>query len=285
MESVISTPPPGFVKVPRSILAEDWARRPQALAVFIRLLLSANREAKDWHGIAIRRGQFVTSLRSLSKSCGLTVSAIRTALDALQKAGLAHLLTHPGAHPKKGGPAHLAAQGYTLITICNFDSYEGISESVRTPQRTPQNEESTRLAARSLALTKEDKEIIDISAQDGIIFPREETKTPTTRSPQIDLANIVTDSRYFSIVEDWLSYKRERRESYKSKRGLSLFYNRLFELSHGDPDTARRLVNTAMANNWAGVFPERTAATSTPPRARDRIDIPNESAGDYESTL
>ena len=140
------------------------------------------------------------------------------------------------------------------------------------------------MAARSLALTKEDKERIDISAQDESEFPREEIRTHETRNPQIDLANIVTDSRYLPIVEDWLSYKRERRETYKSKRGLTLFYNRLFELSHGDPDTARRLVNTAMANNWAGVFPERAAVTSTP-RVGGRIDIPNESAGDYESTL
>ena len=284
MDRVISTPPPGFVKVPRSILAEDWAGRPQTLAVFIRLLLSANREAKDWHGITIKRGQFVTSLRSLSKSCGLTVSAVRTALDALQKAGFAHLLTRSGAHSKKGGPAHLAAQGYTIVTICKFDSYEGISEGARTPLRTLQNKEATRLDAQSLALTKEDKEIIDISAQDGRIFPREEIKTPGPLGSQINLANIVTDSRYLPIVEDWLSYKRERRETYKSKRGLSSFYSRLFELSHGDPDTARRLINTAMANNWAGVFPERAAFTSTP-RARGRIDIPTESAGDYESTL
>ena len=284
MDCVISTPPPGFVKVPRSILAEDWAKRPQALAVFIRLLLSANREAKDWNGITIKRGQFITSLRSLSKSCGLTVSAVRTALDALQKAGFAHLLTRSGAHPKKGGPAHIAAQGYTIVTICNYDSYEGVSESVCTPQRTPQKKEATRLAAQSLATTKEDKEIIDISAQDGSVFPGEEIRKHETRSPQIDLANIVVDSRYLPLVEDWLSYKRERRESYKSKRGLTLFYRRLFELSHGDPDTARRLVYTAMANNWAGVFPERTAVASTP-RARGRIDIPNESAGDYESTL
>ena len=279
MDRVISTPPPGFVKLPRSILAEDWARRPQALAVFVRLLLSANREAKDWHGITIGRGQVVTSLRSLSKSCGLSVSAVRTALDALQRAGLAHLLAHPGAHPKKGGPAHLAAQGYTLVTVCNYDSYEGFSDSIRTPQRTPKSEGTAHLGAQSLAITKEEKEIIDIGSQQGNLFPNEKSEKPK----QIDLSTIITDKRYLPIVEDWLSYKRERRESYKSKRGLTLFYNRLFELSKGDPDTARRLINTAMANNWAGVFPERE--TTSTPRARGRIDIPSENAGDYVSTL
>ena len=285
MDRVISTPPPGFVKLPRSILAEDWAKRPQALALFVRLLLSANREEKDWHGITIKRGQLVTSLRSLSASCGLTVSAVRTSLDGLQRAGLAHLLAHPGAHPKKGGPAHLAAQGYTLITICNFDSYEGFADSVRTPQRTPQSEEAAHFAAQSLALTKEDiRNNIDISAQDGNLFSGEQSPAPTPRAKQIDLAGIVTDSRYLPIVEDWLSYKRERRETYTSKRGLTQFYNRLIALSNGNPDTARRLINTAMANNWAGIFAERAAVTSTP-RARGRIDIPAESAGDYESTL
>ncbi len=101
-----------------------------------------------------------------------------------------------------------------------------------------------------------------------------------------DLAKIVTDGRFLPIVEDWLSYKRERRETYKSKRGLTQFYNRLISLSQGDPEAARRLINTAMANNWAGIFPERTpAAASTPPRTRARIDIPAAKDGDFVSDI
>lgn len=252
MNRVIYTPPPGFVKLPRSLLAEEWAHRPQTLAVFVRLLLSANRESKDWHGVTVKRGQVLTSYRSLSKSCGLTVSAIRTALEALQKAGAAHLLTHKRARPKMGEAAHLAAQGYTLITICDFDNYEGFHEDSRTPQRTPQEDDSEHLNTQSIALTKEDKEIIDISPE------------------------------FVSIVEEWLSYKKERREAYKSKRSLVQFYSRLITLSNGDPQAARKLIHTAMANNWAGIFPERTTST---PKARARIDIPAETAEDFKSTL
>lgn len=56
------------------------------------------------------------------------------------------------------------------------------------------------------------------------------------------------------IVEDWLSYKRDRKESYKSHRSLQAFYSQLKRLSHDNPTTAREIINQSMANNWAGIF-------------------------------
>ena len=282
----VNNPPPGFVKLPRSLLAEDWAGKPAQLAVFVRLLLSASREPMDWHGIAIKRGQVVTSYASLSASCGLTIWAVRNALKELQEAGAARYTAHLSARSKTKGAARFAARGYTLVTICNFDSYEGINEEGRTLCRTPQKEDAARTPARTPATYKEDiRNNIDISSavEDRALFSTEATPSPDPIAQHI--AKIVTDKRLLPIVEDWLSYKRERRETYKSKKGITQFYNRLVALSEGNPEAARRLTNTAMANNWAGIFPERAAATSTPPRARTRIDIPAENAGDYVSTL
>ena len=287
MARVNNTQPPGFVKLPRSILAEDWAGKPAQLAVFVRLLLSASREPMDWHGIAIKRGQVVTSYASLSASCGLTIWAVRNALKGLQEAGAARYTAHLSARSQTKEAARYTARGYTLVTICNYDSYEGIREEGRTLPRTLQNEGAARSSARFPATYREDiRNDIDISSpvEDAALFPPEATPAPGPMAQ--DLAKIVTDGRFLPIVEDWLSYKRERRETYKSKRGLTQFYNRLISLSQGDPEAARRLINTAMANNWAGIFPERTpAAASTPPRTRARIDIPAAKDGDFVSDI
>lgn len=56
------------------------------------------------------------------------------------------------------------------------------------------------------------------------------------------------------VIFDWFSYKRERRESYKSHRSMQAFYNKLKTLSQNNPSVAREIVNQSMANNWAGIF-------------------------------
>jgi hypothetical protein len=66
----------------------------------------------------------------------------------------------------------------------------------------------------------------------------------------------------FSFVEvdfekvffDWLEYKKQRKESYKSQKSLQACYNNLKELSGGDSETANTIVEKSMANNWAGLF-------------------------------
>lgn len=260
--------PPGFVKLPRAILSEGWTRRPYALHLFVHLLLSANREAKTWNGVRVERGQFLTSLRSLSTNCGLSISAIRSTLAGLQQAGVTRSTARLSTRSETGGVTRSAARGYTLVTICNFDNYEGLPVEGRTVRRTVQSDTPAQSPARQPAPTKE----IDINI----------------------LSNVVTDARFLPIVADWLAYKRERDETYKGKKGLTAFYNRLQNLSGGDPDTARRIVDNSMANNYAGIFPEKT---STPPgggrqsvcntstRPNPRISIGNPNPDDYKSTL
>lgn len=56
------------------------------------------------------------------------------------------------------------------------------------------------------------------------------------------------------VVQTWLDYKRERRQTYKP-RGLAIFRRRLYEMSKGDAETARQIVEQSMMNNYAGIFP------------------------------
>ena len=56
------------------------------------------------------------------------------------------------------------------------------------------------------------------------------------------------------VVEEWFAYKRERKESYKSERSRKAFITSLTSLSGGDVETARKIIQQSMANNWAGIF-------------------------------
>ena len=250
----------GYIKLPRELLAKPIAAQPQRLALFVHLLLMANREAKIWNGVRIDRGQILTSLRSLSMSCGLTVSGVRTALEGLRREGVARFSARISARSEGGPAARLSARGYTLVTICNYDSYDGPAVEARTVTRTVQSAEPARLSARLSAPTKEDN--------------------------NIDILSIIQDSRFVDTVREWIEYKRERGQAYKGRKGLSQFCNRLRELSGGDPDTARRIVSEAMAANYATIYPPKAPRpASASPSTRARTEIPEYDQNNFKSTL
>ena len=250
---------PGYIKLPRELLAAPIARQPQRLALFVHLLLMANREAKEWNGVRIERGQVITSLRSLSTRCGLSVSGVRTALNGLCREGIAQVSAKVGARPQMGGPAQVAAQGYTVVTLCNFDSYEGPAVEARTGSRTPPSETPAQVAAQVSAPTRENN---------------------------IDILSIIEDPRFLDIVQEWAEYKREKKQAYKGRKGLSQFYNRLRELSGGDPDTARRIVAEAMAANYATIYPPKVPRASMPsPDTRGRVEVPEYNESNFKSTF
>lgn len=62
------------------------------------------------------------------------------------------------------------------------------------------------------------------------------------------------DGEYQEIVSEWLTYKRERKETYKSVRSMQAFVAKLTKLSQGNPKIAREIINQSIANNWAGIF-------------------------------
>lgn len=56
------------------------------------------------------------------------------------------------------------------------------------------------------------------------------------------------------VVEEWLAYKQEKKQSYKPK-GFKNFYKRLCDLSNNDPRVAMMVIEQSMANNYDGIFP------------------------------
>lgn len=56
------------------------------------------------------------------------------------------------------------------------------------------------------------------------------------------------------VFMEWLDYKRERREKYKSPKSMKLAYEKLIKLSNNNPSVAAEVINQSMANNWAGLF-------------------------------
>ena len=54
-------------------------------------------------------------------------------------------------------------------------------------------------------------------------------------------------------LEMWLSYKKEKRQTYKP-RGLEALKKKLLQLSNGNPEYAKEIVEYSMGNNYTGLF-------------------------------
>jgi gluconate kinase len=62
------------------------------------------------------------------------------------------------------------------------------------------------------------------------------------------------EKEFEKVFFDWLEYKKQRKESYKSQKSLQACYTHLKELSDNDPETMKTIVEQSMANNWMGLF-------------------------------
>ena len=106
----------GWVKIYRKLMEWEWYKDSLSVHLFIHLLLSASVEERKWRGITIHRVELVTSVAEISKKTGLSSKNIRTRLEHFERCGIIGKL-----NGKEIG------KNATIVTICNFDSYQSKS--------------------------------------------------------------------------------------------------------------------------------------------------------------
>jgi hypothetical protein len=63
------------------------------------------------------------------------------------------------------------------------------------------------------------------------------------------------DSKFKDLFELWIKYKKSRKEMYKTQESIEACYRNLLKLSMDDPIKAKLVIDQAMGNNYAGLFP------------------------------
>ena len=114
----------GFFLVARKIVHSSLnSTRPEDFKLAINLIALANWTDQKWYDgykkeeIFIRRGQYITSIRKLSGIVHMSEQIIRTSLARLNKSSF---LTQE------------STQGYTKITLCNYDRYQFVGNYANT---------------------------------------------------------------------------------------------------------------------------------------------------------
>jgi hypothetical protein len=99
----------GYVYLFRSFLDWEWYTDANTVRLFLHCLIKANYKDKKWHGITIKRGEFVTSYATLSAETCISIRGIRTALKHLESTGEVTCTK---------------SNKYTIVKVNNYDCYQ-----------------------------------------------------------------------------------------------------------------------------------------------------------------
>ena len=140
----------GWIKLHRELTDKAiWLEStPEQKTILVTLLMMANHEENEWEWKGERcevgKGQFITSLESITKKCGKGVSVqnVRTALKRFEKY---EFLTNESTNKNR------------LITIVNWASYQGNEENQQANQQATNKQLTTNKNER----TKKNINIVD----------------------------------------------------------------------------------------------------------------------------
>jgi len=100
----------GWIKLHRQLLEWEWYDDTNTKCLFLHCLLRANHNDTEWRGHQIKRGQFLTSIDTLTRETGLSVSQVRTSLKKLKSTN--ELTSKSQARS-------------TVITVVRYNSHQG----------------------------------------------------------------------------------------------------------------------------------------------------------------
>lgn len=136
-----------WIKIFRELLQWEWFQKAEMVQLFIYLLLKANCVDKQWQGITIKRGQLATSNATMRQDLRLSEQQIRTCIKRLISTGEI---------------TYKSTNRYVVITICNYDKYQEIGNSINEQNNEQTNNQSTdeqRAINEQSTTTKEVKNI------------------------------------------------------------------------------------------------------------------------------
>ena len=102
----------GYVLLNRNILDWRWVKTPNTAYLFILMIIKANFKDMQFEGMNVKRGQFVTSVQSLSRISGLSTQKVRTAISHLKSTNEITITSN---------------NRYSVITIINYDEYQNVT--------------------------------------------------------------------------------------------------------------------------------------------------------------
>lgn len=126
----------GWIKIYYKMLDWEWMDDPYVVALWVRILLNTSQKERKWHGLAVKRGQWMTSVHHIAEQTGWSRNTVKRILRILEQSK--QITIESG----KNG---------VLITVTNYGKYQcksgsdadpltEQSRSINDPQNDPQGD-------------------------------------------------------------------------------------------------------------------------------------------------
>lgn len=168
----------GFIVIHRKIIGWGWYTDSNTKALFLHCLLKANYEDKEWKGIKIKRGSFITSLSKLSIETGMSIQSVRTSLSKLESTGEV---------------TNESTNRYRLITVVKYDDYQTLlnkhgRNNKQTTSRATSKQQSKQQSGNKQVTTTNNINNINNKTIEGLRPADAKPSPETTKQASLDIA-------------------------------------------------------------------------------------------------
>jgi len=118
----------GWIKIHRKFISWEWADEPKMVSLFIHLLIEASHQDTRWKGQEIKRGQVIFGRLKWSEKTGISEQCLRTCLKKLESTGEIDIKS---------------TNRYSVITILNYDEYQGRRDNDQPADQPATNQQLT----------------------------------------------------------------------------------------------------------------------------------------------
>ena len=204
----------GFIFLHRKFKEWEWYKNINVKTLFMHCLIMANFKDNKWQGIDIKRGSFITSIKSLSTETGLSDRQIRTALDKLI---LTSELTNKSTNK------------YRLITVLKYNEYQTFDK---------QTDKQTTIKRQS-----NDNQMTTTNNDNNL---KKENNDNNKKMIELYFGNLSLND----LFKDFLK-QRKKLKAINSDRAIIGLINKLYPF---EDNIKILMINESIIGSWKSVF-------------------------------
>jgi hypothetical protein len=165
----------GWIKIHRKFLDWQWFEKPEAVQLFVYMLLKANHKDGNWQGHEIKKGQFITSAQTISNDTKLSLQVVRTLLKKFELTN--EIIVKP-------------TNKFTMLTICKYECYQ--DENNTTNKQLTNKQQTTNKQLTTNKNEKNNKENIYREFQ-HLFITEDEVKKLLDKHTITQINNVLND--------------------------------------------------------------------------------------------
>lgn len=252
----------GFITLHRKIIDWEWYDDVNTFKLFIHMLLKANHSGKQWRGIEIERGSFVTSISSLASETGLTSQQVRTSIKKLKSTNEITSQT---------------TNRNTLIIVLKYSVYQDYDIDSNKQNNTPNNKQITNKQHSN------NKQVTTTNNVNNDNNDNSTLKEKNTKKEKSYFENEELNQTFLDFIEH-----RKKMKSPMTEIAISRMVSKLFNIAKTDGERIE-ILNESIINGWKGIFElkPKSSKSSNPfldkikeRSSNDIIDIQNNHRND-----